>query len=832
MGRSRNLAYHLRVVLLVLLFLAGAFVFVDSMFSKSTLSSERSTEVCRGVRPVDQIVLVLVDALRPDFVLPRLSHHYATGKDCSAADLKDTSPAYKQEKTLTYVEKNLQSAANPSHGFFFYADFPTVTCQRLRGITTGTVPAFLELKANLNTDIIELDSFLHQLRKRSILYGDNTWLNMFPDSDNTTLWKDTVTYSPFDVKDLDTIDEAVMKELPPRLLEETVEKAPTNYAKLVIAHLLGVDHAGHTYRAHHPEMGRVLGRTNDALYNLSQVLRQRNSSMRTLLLLIGDHGMTNNGDHGGDTFPETDSFLYAELFDGNSRHSSSSATAADAAKSLRRRSELTETRWAEGRDEDLMPQKPCREIAGVDLNKLSAAHQVDLAPTISALLGVPIPFANIGRIIPELVVLADPEAELDRLEECNWRQMSNYFRDARLPKNAAWENETINWRERLAMMSHFGRKTRSQMSQGGMFLGSCLILIAAFSLMRNTELLQCIRRERLTGTWAVLLFVLRLCALLSNSFIVKEDVEVLCLLELLLLSALLATSQKRAALLLFGLQVSLRVMVPLLGRSRSHITHHSGMMSPLEEWMATHAASLQWEYMGLVIGAAAFLLASSSTFDRLWVVAQFSLMAICYSRFLLHHVAPLVFFVLTVFVHDGSHLRYMAFVVWASSLCHEKYLVSAAVAIYGALLPFVVRAISHLPGIAQAVLLHLLSWVAFYSQGNQCLLTTVDLNAYFVGNSSEYVVFGSLLVVMRALNAFLLVPMAVMSVYKTQRAHGWNLCYLLVYLAVVQTAASTFNAHVQKSHLMLFSIFCPKLMFDLAACALTIVGYAVTALVM
>ncbi|ESL08970.1 hypothetical protein TRSC58_03317 [Trypanosoma rangeli SC58] len=703
-------------------------------------------------------------------------------------------------------------------------------------MTTGTVPAFLELKGNINTNAMETDTFLHKLHQRSILYGDDAWLNIFPDSDNTTVWKKTMGFSTLDVKDLDTADETVLRHLPSLLLKETVEKAPSDYAKLIIVHFMGVDHAGHTFNAYHPEMQRVLKRTDDALHNVSRILNQRNSSMRTLLLLFGDHGMTNNGDHGGDSFPETDSFLYAEMFERGNQPSSTPEAAAPlaaaAAKSLRRRSELTEARWAEGLDEDLRANKPCREISGVDLNQLSAAHQVDLVPTISALLGVSIPFSNLGRIIPELIMLADPEADLDKLEECNWRQVNTFFEEAKFLKDAAWENETISWRERLVMMSHFGRKTRNRVNRGGIFWGLCLIMVSALSLMRNAEVLQCLRWKRLTGMWTMLLFIMRLCGLLSNSFIEKEDVWMLCLLEILLLTALFAKSLKHASPFSYVLQVALRVMVPLLVRSLSDTDNISGVVSPLEEWMNTHAAGLQWEYTGLVISAVVFLLASFRNFDRLWVVAQVSLMAVCYNRLFLHHMAPLLFFVLSVFVRGGSHLRYMTFVLWAASLCSEKYLVSAVIAIYGALLPFVVRAISHLPIISQAVVLHVFSWVAFYSQGNQCILPTVDLSAYFVGSSSEYIVLGGILVVVRTFNAFCFVPMAVMRVYKAQRAYGWYLCYLLVHLAVVQTAVSFFNAYVQKSHLMLFSIFCPKLMFDFAATGLVIVGYAVATLVM
>lgn len=36
--------------------------------------------------------------------------------------------------------------------------------------------------------------------------------------------------------------------------------------------------------------------------------------MRTLLFILGDHGMTNSGDHGGNSHQETDTFLFAQYF--------------------------------------------------------------------------------------------------------------------------------------------------------------------------------------------------------------------------------------------------------------------------------------------------------------------------------------------------------------------------------------------------------------------------------------------------------------------------------------------------------------------------------------
>lgn len=59
---------------------------------------------------------------------------------------------------------------------------------------------------------------------------------------------------------------------------------------LLIAHYLGVDHAGHRYGPNHPEMARKLNETNFRLEKIVDMLPQD-----TILYVVGDHGMTETG---------------------------------------------------------------------------------------------------------------------------------------------------------------------------------------------------------------------------------------------------------------------------------------------------------------------------------------------------------------------------------------------------------------------------------------------------------------------------------------------------------------------------------------------------------
>lgn len=59
---------------------------------------------------------------------------------------------------------------------------------------------------------------------------------------------------------------------------------------LLVAHYLGVDHAGHRYGPNHAEMTRKLDETNKRLVKIIEALPPD-----VLLYVVGDHGMTETG---------------------------------------------------------------------------------------------------------------------------------------------------------------------------------------------------------------------------------------------------------------------------------------------------------------------------------------------------------------------------------------------------------------------------------------------------------------------------------------------------------------------------------------------------------
>lgn len=89
-----------------------------------------------------------------------------------------------------------------------------------------------------------------------------------------------------------------MKHLPSELKK--------NDWDLLVAHFLGVDHCGHKHGPLHHEMSRKLSEMNEVIKTLVETIDDD-----TMLLILGDHGMTVSGDHGGASSDETEALLFA-----------------------------------------------------------------------------------------------------------------------------------------------------------------------------------------------------------------------------------------------------------------------------------------------------------------------------------------------------------------------------------------------------------------------------------------------------------------------------------------------------------------------------------------
>ncbi len=75
--------------------------------------------------------------------------------------------------------------------FTAHATSPTITMPRVKAITTGSIPSFLDVVLNFaegdkSSSLANQDTWLAQMKLRNqgnlVMYGDDTWLKLFPDT--------------------------------------------------------------------------------------------------------------------------------------------------------------------------------------------------------------------------------------------------------------------------------------------------------------------------------------------------------------------------------------------------------------------------------------------------------------------------------------------------------------------------------------------------------------------------------------------------------------------------------------------------------------------------
>lgn len=299
---------------------------------------------CWHKKSFDKAIVLIIDALRYDFTIP-----YTNTTDAPAQAFHNALP-------LLY-----NTAVREPHNAFllpFIADPPTTTLQRLKGLTTGTLPTFVDAGSNFAGTAIEEDNLLMQMKdagKRIVHLGDDTWTALFPGYFEPNISR---AYDSFNVWDLHTVDNGVTEHIFPLL--EGKEKSNWD---VMIAHYLGVDHAGHRYGPNHPAMTAKLAQMDEMLTDLVKKLDDD-----TLLVVMGDHGMDGKGDHGGESDDEVQAALW-----------------------------MYSKKGIFGRTNPAFVAPPATA-------KERPVNQIDLVPTLALLLGLPIPFNNLGKPIEEAFV--------------------------------------------------------------------------------------------------------------------------------------------------------------------------------------------------------------------------------------------------------------------------------------------------------------------------------------------------------------------------------------------------------------------------------------------
>ncbi|CAH0479237.1 unnamed protein product [Peronospora belbahrii] len=327
------------------------------MFKSATNAS--TPKDCWMPRRFRRIVFVVIDALRFDFVVSGSSSHHSSFYSDRLSVFKETFTREPRHALL----------------FKFVADPPTMTMQRLKGLTTGSLPTFLDIKDNMATSSqIAEDNLLRQLRaqQRGVVFmGDDTWNTLYKNE-----FTRTFAFDSFNVKDLHSVDRGVTTHLFTELYMPDWD--------FLIAHFLGVDHVGHTHGPSSVFMAEKLDEMNGILTSLLQELKEMPDGDDVLLAVLGDHGMSADGNHGGASDEETGAalFLYSKA--------PLVATAGD-----------SETAHA----------NELQRYAKKLLDGSREVPQVDLVPTLALLTGLPIPFGNLGSVIPSLFFMPSSSSD-------------------------------------------------------------------------------------------------------------------------------------------------------------------------------------------------------------------------------------------------------------------------------------------------------------------------------------------------------------------------------------------------------------------------------------
>ncbi|CAB4064202.1 PIGO [Lepeophtheirus salmonis] len=280
------------------------------------------------------------------------------------------------------------------------ADPPTTTLQRLKGLTTGSLPTFIDASSNFGSYEIQEDNLISQLvrnNKSVVFAGDDTWLTLYPSG-----FKRSYPYPSFNIRDLDTVDRGVEEKLKSEIHRRDWD--------VFIGHFLGVDHAGHSYGPNHSEMSRKIKEMDEIVRYVADEM-----SNDTVLFVLGDHGMTITGDHGGDSRDEISStfLIYNKKF----------------------------------------------KFQNSENTRLVNPSQIDFLPTACLWMGLPIPFSNLGAYLP---LLHDAKYNHNFIKS-NVDQVMSYF-DGYLSIGSRHEFSKSKVRQLEDLFSDFKSKLKGVMS--------------------------------------------------------------------------------------------------------------------------------------------------------------------------------------------------------------------------------------------------------------------------------------------------------------------------------------------------------------------------------
>lgn len=325
------------------IFLKGFFPPKVVLLGFGNFLNELSPFENEGCPHFERLIVMVVDAMRSDFMFSAL------------------------DSNMSFLHSLIE--VGNAIPFTAYSNPPTVTLPRLKGITTGGTPNFIDAILNVADDkddsqsLANTDSWIRQFKNLEggrvlHFFGDDTWLKLFPPSIFFEKYEGT---GSFFVSDYTEVDNNVTRHL-----NDELENSDWD---ALILHYLGMDHIGHKGGPSSPFMKPKQEEMDEIVKRIytSNVI----SSRSTLMVLMGDHGMNDFGNHGGSSLGETSPgmVLISPKF-----------------------SQFTK-----------LIKSPIQKRENFDY--YTSISQIDIVPTLAALFNFPIPKNNIGVVIPEVLDL-------------------------------------------------------------------------------------------------------------------------------------------------------------------------------------------------------------------------------------------------------------------------------------------------------------------------------------------------------------------------------------------------------------------------------------------
>ncbi|AFN83275.1 putative membrane protein [Encephalitozoon romaleae SJ-2008] len=329
-----------------LLGMINIYFFLTGLFKVVNLPTDSSAEPA-GPKEYNKIVYLLIDGLRFD------------------SSIKTSKKGHIFNKM-----KHLESIDSKFHALSV-SGIPTETGSRVIGLTTGTPSNFLTSVANLQGCSIYWDNMVRQLLKdgrSSAFFGDCQWISYFPELRNGTHYV------------MDPYGRHEIRKQEDDLIEKMLQSI-NNY-DVIIAHLINLDSYGHIYETiDHEEMEHQLVIYDNLINGIYKKM-----SEDTLFVICSDHGVDNNGAHGGVSTLEMSA---VGIFISKDERFTNLPSVDKEVESLRKK------HISRMYDEDpllIQSKEPYLTI-----------HQDDILPTLCYLMGVPIPKVSSGNFIHELV---------------------------------------------------------------------------------------------------------------------------------------------------------------------------------------------------------------------------------------------------------------------------------------------------------------------------------------------------------------------------------------------------------------------------------------------